>query len=286
MNKGEFVDSEIDETVYEQEEAEQELEQEELEDDLEQEEESADDAEQEDTEGKVKPEAQDNTYIDYDKIENEEVRKTVKARIDKEWREKKKQERELADLKARLREHEEKLNEYSKPVATQMPTQDDWYEDPVGAQNKMDAYIKSQGAVSQWEAAKAQREQQYQAELKEVEQRRTTALLERAEKAGIPQRDFIDSCQKLGATNLNMDLQNYLIDHDKGAELINYLAKNPIEAEELASLSPFAAGDRLNKLVAKVGKKPVRKSKAPAPDTPAKGKATVIDRPWINGKFS
>ena len=68
---------------------------------------------------------------------------------------------------------------------------------------------------------------------------------------------------------LSDDASQYIVEHKYGPQLILALANDPYELAEVASLSPFQLGEKLNEMASKFKQK--TRSKAPAPAESKRG---------------
>lgn len=229
-------------------------------------------------ESKRKP---DTSYIDYDELP-ETVRDKVKMRVDSDYKKLKKLERERAEEARRIRELEEKLAEANKPREVAPPTADDWYNDPELAQRRLQEHIESVKSQQNWDFEKQRREQLKQAELAQESARKQNELFDKARNAGINENELRYSAAVLMQSQISEDLANHLIEHDYGPQLINHLAKNPLELQTIANLSPYQVGVKLAEMSKTF--KPNKVSRAPEPDDPITGSGVSInENPVLKG---
>lgn len=219
---------------------------------------------------------EDSSYIDYDIIP-EDIRPKVKTRINADFRKIKDLERKEADARRKIREYEEKMAELSKPREVAPPTPDDWYSDPEAAAAKMNAYAESKAKHSEWALQQQQRQQAKQAEIERETRARFEEFGKRAQAAGVKPERLATAAMILDKA-LPPEHQNYLLEHEYGPQLINALASDPVELADLANLSPYQVGVKLDKMSAAFRRK--TKSSAPPPDEPIKGSGVSAKDPY------
>lgn len=227
---------------------------------------------------------EDSSFIDFDSIP-EEHRPKLKTRINADFRKIKDLERKEADARRKIREYEEKMAELSKPREVSPPTPEDWYSDPDGAAEKMNAYAESKAKQSEWTMQQQQRQQASQAEIERETRARFEEFGKRAEKAGVKPERLATAAMILDKA-LPPEHQNYLVEHEYGPQLINALASDPVELADLANLSAYQVGVKLDKMAAAFRRK--TKSSAPPPDEPIKGSGVSAKDPYggMLGNFS
>jgi hypothetical protein len=224
------------------------------------------------------------SYIDFKQIP-ESVREKIRGRIDADYRKIQTLKKEESDARRKIREYEEKMAELSKPREVAPPTPDDWYSDPEGAAAKMNAFAESKAKHSEWTMQQQQRQLAAQAEFERERQARFEDFGKRAEKAGVKPERLATAAMILDKA-LPADHQNYLLEHEFGPQLINALASDPVELADLANLSPYQVGVKLDKVAAAFRRK--TKSSAPPPDEPIKGSGVSAKDPYggMLGNFS
>lgn len=241
---------------------------------VQQQEEVIEEQEQEEVEAKAEPEEKpkkDSAHIDFDVLP-EEHRDKVKMRIDSDFRKLKESERKQQEYQQKLRDMEEKLAELQKPKEVAPPTADDWYQDAEQAQRKQNEWMESQKASYEWNTQKQQREQQLQAELQRQAADRLERYYQNVDRVKIDRQELNYAENVVAQSGITQEVANYLLEHQNGPQIVMHLAKNPIVAQELASLSPIQAGVKLNELAAVFKPvEPKRKTTAPEPDEPIGG---------------
>lgn len=218
-------------------------------------------------------------FIDYNLIENEEVRETVKMRNNADFRKLKEAERKQAEYQEKIKEYEERLAELNKPKEVAPPTPDDFYNDPDAAQQKLQAYNEYQEQRVDYEAKQRMVEQQQQEQIARQQAERQQSFLKKVESAGISEQE-LGYAASVAAPVLGEDVQSYLMEHDYGPQILMQLAKSPMELQELASLNPYQVGVKLDKIAKAF--KPTKVTKAPPPDDPIRGSG-VDSREEYNG---
>ena len=90
--------------------------------------------------------------------------------------------------------------------------------------------------------------------------------------------DFDETISEIKATDPVANVSASAIDAAEApGKILHYLAKNPDEAERIASLSPGKQAREIVRLDEKLAKPPVKPSKAPEPIKPVGGKTAVGD---------
>tara|TARA_R110002020_G_scaffold423636_1_gene632688 strand:- start:1523 stop:2302 length:780 start_codon:yes stop_codon:yes gene_type:complete len=207
-------------------------------------------------------------YIDYNLIQDEGLRETVKMRNNADFRKLKEAERKEAEYEKKFKEYEEKLAEQNKPKEVAAPTPDDWYSDPDKAearQQEYNGYIQSQ---AEWDAKQKLSQQQAEAEKARQSQERLTNFMQRSESAGINQ-DELGYAANVAQNVLGEDTQTHLLQHEYGPQILVQLAKSPMELQEIANLNPYQVGVKLEQIAKTF--KPTKVTKAPPPDEPIQG---------------
>lgn len=221
-------------------------------------------------------------FIDYNLIENEEVRETVKMRNNADFRKLKEAERKQAEYEQKLKEYEQKLAEINKPREVQPPTPDDFYNDPEKAQKQLQEYQEFVAKNSEWSMQEKMREQAQQEQIARQQAERQQAFLTRATSAGINEQE-LGYAASVVAPQIGDDVATYLMDHDYGPQILKQLANNPMELQEIASLNPYQVGVKLDKMAKAY--KPNKVSKTPPPDEPIQGSGVDAkeDYPILKG---
>lgn len=206
-------------------------------------------------------------YIDYNALP-EDVRDTVKMRVDGDYRKLKGFEKKESEWQRERQEYEQKLAEINKPREVSPPTADDFYNDPDAAEQKLNAYNEFVGKQAEWNTQEKLKEQQHQEQIARQQAERQQAFMKRTESAGINEHE-LGYAASVAAPALGQDTQSYLMEHEYGPQILMQLAKNPVELQELASLSPYQVGVKLDKIAKAF--KPTKVTKAPPPDDPIRG---------------
>lgn len=227
---------------------------------------------------------EDSSFIDFSVIP-EEHRGKVQSRINADFRKLKDAERKYQETTRKLREYEQKLAEASKPAEVTPPTPDDWYADPDAAQKRMQAYADSMAKSREWQLQQEQRQSALQAEIEREKREQFESFGRRAQEVGIKPERLATAALILDKA-LPSEHQRYLLEHEFGPQLINALASDPVELAELANLSAYQVGVKLDKMSAAFRKK--TKSNAPPPDEPIKGTGVAAKDPYggLLGNFS
>ncbi|HAW76070.1 MAG TPA: hypothetical protein DCW74_10100 [Alteromonas australica] len=206
-------------------------------------------------------------YIDYNALP-EEVRDTVKMRVDGDFRKMKALEKKELEYQQKLKEYEEKLSELNRPKEIQPPTADDFYNDPEGAEKRLQDYNNYVSKKVDWDTSQKLREQHQQQEIERQQAERQQLFLKKAESAGISQQELAYAAS-IAAPVLGDDAQSYLVGHDYGPQILRQLVKNPMDLQELANLNPYQVGVKVENMAKNF--KPTKVTKAPPPDEPIQG---------------
>jgi len=180
--------------------------------------------------------------------------------------------KKAAELEQRLREYEQ--SKASAVSDIKPPSPDLYYEDPEKyAREVAEFNAKLVQATLQRElSAQRDAESRKSAEQREIES--TRAAIERvmksAEEAGIPIEELDKSAGLLASRGISPVLNDLVAQHERSAALIDYLAKNPAEFEEVNSMSsPLAVLRKLDSLQSSALKRKI--SNAPEPSMSIKG---------------
>ncbi len=199
--------------------------------------------------------------------------------------EKNQAKREADKLKQRIEELER-----AKPVeqiaTVQKPSEDLIYEDRAKYDEQLAEHIraeerrKAQQEANDRFSSEQQRAQQEQQQADA--QVRVGSFNDNAVKLGLNPEDVTEATNIVAAYAPSPDLANFLIDDPMGPQMVDYLAKNQAELQELVQLSPYAAYEKLSKLKVKAANKPV--TSAPDPIRTLGGKGVPEkEHPALNG---
>lgn len=223
----------------------------------------------------------DSGYIDFEVLP-EEHRDKVRMRIDSDYRKLKEAERKAADAERKVREFERKLADQQKPKEVTAPTADDFIDDPEAALKKQNEHAEYIAKQKDWEYAKQKSEQLEKAEMAKESARIQNDLFQKAKSAGIDENELRYSAAVIMQSQISDEAANYLVEHDYAPQIINHLAKNPVEMEAIANLNPYQVGVKLNQIAETY--QPRKRSSAPAPDDPIVGSGVdVSENPLLKG---
>ena len=211
-------------------------------------------------------------YIDFNELP-ENIRPVVESRIKEATRKEKEFERKEAEYRRKLDAFEEKELERSKPKEVVAPTPDDFYNDPDKAAKQMADWQESVKETTAWDAQNQQRLNQAEAARKEVEQQRIQGFYGKVSKAGLEQSKVAAAANNI-STKVSNDTAEYIVNHAYAPQIILALDSNPELAAEVANLSPYEVGEKLNDLAKTF--KPKTKSNAPKPVSSTKGSGVNI----------
>jgi hypothetical protein len=206
-----------------------------------------------------------------------ELDEIVEKRLAKEKRKRSEVETRLKvteELALKRAERERAETPPAKPQTEGEPTRDqyDTYEQFIEAradwraEQKVNKKFEERDAKDRERTASTKQEQEREAFRK--------AMKESA-------KDIADFDEVMSGIKADDPVANVSATAIEAAELpgkiLHYLAKNPDEAERIASLSPGKQAREIVRLEEKLAKPPVKPSKAPDPITPVGGKAAVGD---------
>jgi len=211
-------------------------------------------------------------YIDFNELP-ENIRPVVESRIKEATRKEKEFERKEAEYRRKLDAFEEKELERSKPKEVVAPTPEDFYNDPDKAAKQMTDWQESVKKSTEWDAQNQQRLNQAEATRKEAEQQRIQSFYGKVSKAGLEQNKVAEAANNI-STKVSNDTAEYIVNHAYAPQIILALDSNPELAAEVANLSPFEVGEKLNDLAKTF--KPKTKSNAPKPVSSTKGAGVNI----------
>ena len=215
-----------------------------------------------------------NTYIDFNKFEDVTAEQ-VKARIDKDSREKRTAERKLQEAQRQIREQEEKIIQSQKPLEVQAPSADLALMDEEEFKRKTQEFTAKTQELATWNAQQTARQDQLKAESERESQSRRDSFVARGSEAGL-NIQTIQAAATIVAPQLQDEVAQFVLDHEFGPQILNQLAANPMEVQELASLGSIQAGVKLNDM-AQVYRKKLT-TNAPPPDDPLTGSGAPSDK--------
>lgn len=182
--------------------------------------------------------------------------------------------RKLALERQEARERQEEKAP-AKPQATGEPTRDQYasYEEFIEARAEWRAEQKVEKKFQERDAK--DRERSAQSEQEKQREAFRKAMKESAKDIA----DFDEVMSEIKATDPVAQINAHAIEAaDAPGKILHHLAKNPDEAERIASLSPGKQAREIVRLEEKLAKPPVKPSKAPEPIEPVGGgKAAVGD---------
>jgi hypothetical protein len=138
------------------------------------------------------------------------------------------------------------------------------------------ADYKADEKISQREAERqqAEAEKSQKAEIERQSERRRSLM----ESGELKYEDFEDV---VNTSKLRIAEPAYLaiLESEISADLVYHLAKDPVEAERIANLSPYAQAKEIGKIEEKLSaKQPIKKSDAPKPISPVSGSKDFTKR--------
>ena len=202
-------------------------------------------------------------------IFNDQIgKKVAKQREAERVAEEERQKRE--ELEARLA----KLEDSGRPEIPPIPDPfDDDFEAKVKARDeallKSALYDAEQQRVAQQKQYQAQQAQQ--AKLQEM-QDKVTAYSGRADKLGIKPEELQAAGNQVAQMGVGEEIAGHILDDEQGPAITMYLAKNPMEVEQIRSMGPLRAAVYIETNIKgkAVAARP-KVSTAPAPTESPKG---------------
>ena len=194
-----------------------------------------------------------------------ELDEIVQKRIAKFERKLEKQRIESETRAKVLAEVNQPRNEApSKPIPDQFTTTEDYLE--ALAEYKADQKF----AELTQKQKDAERETKYKSEVERQNERKSEMI-----QTGERKYDDFEEVVANARTEISEPAYLSILETENAADIVYHLAKNPAEADRIASLSPYAQAKEIGKLEDKLSSKPVKLSNAPAPMTPAKGSQSI-----------
>jgi hypothetical protein len=213
-----------------------------------------------------------------DEQEKPKRRSRAEERINALTREKYEAQKQAETLHRQMQEMQQYLQQQQQP----QPTVDDSF--PTLDQYGYDENQYRQ-AVLQWnqQQTERQRQQQEQQARAYQEQQRHIAEQQTLQQALLKgQQKYPDFLAKVNDPSLpplremNQAAFQAIMESDTGVDVAYYLANNPQEVYEFASLNPVQAIRKVAQIEAKLAAKPVASKQPPAPPSKAKGSAEAV----------
>lgn len=208
------------------------------------------------------------TFLDFDVIKDPEQRQKFEDRTKKDWKSIKNYERKLQEEQKRIHDLEQKLLEANKPKHVDMPTADEFDVNYEAATRKMQQYGESLTKNQEWNQRQQQLEQQANIDAQNAIKGKIDTFVDRANRAGI-ENTALENAATLAAKALSDEVQNFVMDHDLGPQILMKLSDNPTTLNELASLSPVEAGMKIGEISRAFAKR--TQPNATPPDKPLSG---------------
>jgi len=237
--------------------------------------------EQDDTENSDHEDGEESDLATDSDTEHEEKpepsqKENVQKVIDRKHREKMEAERRAEAAEARLREFESKQQQYEPEV----PQLSDFPDSEEVAE-----YNEKLRARIRWETEQSYHQQEYQRRQQEAAStmqaefaKKGETYTERAKSLGVSSKELAAAGATVASYNLSEDIVMGILDDKEGALITTYLANNPLDIENLKSLSPYKAALYMETNIRpKLAARRPKKTNAPAPATRVEGKATDPD---------
>jgi hypothetical protein len=143
-------------------------------------------------------------------------------------------------------------------------------------------YNEKLRARIKWETEQSYAQQEYQrrqqeaASTKQAEvTKKAEAYTERAKTLGVSNKELEAAGATVASYNLSEDIVMGILDDKDGALITTYLANNPLDIENLKSLSPYKAAIYMEANIRpKLAARRPKKTNAPTPPTRVDGKAS------------
>lgn len=162
-----------------------------------------------------------------------------------ERRAREKAERELSQLKAQQAELEQ-----SRPAPTIPPIPNPYDEDYEAKMQARDAAILAKARHDDAVQQNKQRQQKLEEEKQQAEFQKAQDVVDsyvkKAQQMGISQDDMEAASMLVGNSGIQDDLANFLLQQEDSPLLMQYLAANPVDLEELVGSTPYEAAVRLS----------------------------------------
>ena len=200
----------------------------------------------------------------------DEKQEAINKAINKKHFEAQQAKRELEAANARIKEFEDRQREQMAAQVGKIPPLPDAFDDDYDAkmQQREQALIaqanyKAQQEIyhQQQQYTKQQAEAQQQAEFS----KKVQAYSKRATDLGIKQDELQAAANVVGNLGLSDDLVKHIIADSDGPLIVKHLAANQMDGLELAQMSPYEVGRKLDQIRTKAGALKPKTSKAPNP---------------------
>lgn len=208
----------------------------------------------------------------------------VNKAINKQHAKYKAEEREKQAAQAELAEAKRKLAEFeaSKPALSIPPIPDPYEDDYEEKTKARDAAIIAKANQDERQSVLDSQQQsiQQKAEQDKIEsaQRAVTAYRDKAKSIGVDEARLVQAENVVANYGIDQDQLQFIIGKDDGALIIQHLAANPIELDDLKSMNPFHAAEYINSTLSqKAAALKPRTSNAPDPVKPLNGNGVDPD---------
>jgi len=223
-------------------------------------------------------EHEEKPQVDDEIAKQEAVQKTINEKVFKQ----RQAERERDEFKAKVEAYERKQREEQEMLLQNVPPLPDPFDENYEEKIAQRDSILAKKAQYEWEQqfqqkqSQQQQEQAQRAKLEELQQK-AVSYSARAKELGINQNELQEAANKVAQYQLNDDLVMEILSDKNGALITKYLAANPNDGYELATLSPYKQGVYLEQIKAKAGALKPKKTNAPEPPTHIKGSTVDVD---------
>ncbi len=219
-------------------------------------------------EGEAKEEGAESSTAEESKVTFDEAQQAkVNQLIGEKVSKQREAERQAEELQRRLAEVEASLPKEKRPEIPAMP---DPFDDDFEEQSKArDAAIIKQAEFDATARANERLQQQAQQEAA----RRQQAALEtelvkysnKAKASGIDQNQMVQDMQAVGQNIPDVNIQAFLLTEEKGPEITNFLASNPLEMDKVRNMNQMQAAIYIETQLKPKATQSRKTSNAPAP---------------------
>ncbi|USD64217.1 hypothetical protein [Vibrio sp. SCSIO 43136] len=176
----------------------------------------------------------------------------VQQRINKLTADKYAEQRRADDLQAKLDAMESGQPQAKAPVAAaelQAPTlPDDLYDETAMQKYHQDmiAFNKQAAESSVKSVLEQQNQTQLQQQQEQQQQQAIQQYGQRGLDAGLTIEELQHADKVVGQSGISSEVATFLIQDEHGAQMVDYLAKNPAELHELAQMNPMQAAAKIS----------------------------------------
>lgn len=222
--------------------------------------------------------------------EDEEAKKqdAIQKAINKKHFEAKEAERKAEEYRKKLEAYEQaELERKAQQIGNIPPMPDDPFEDDY--QEKLKAHIEAKAAKERFDVQQAIIQQQKQQAQRQIEAQKAIEFnqqvqtyAKRATELGIKQEELQVAANTVGKLGLSDDLVKFIIADSDGPLIVKHLAENQIDGLELAQLSPYLVGQKLNEIKQRASNLKPKSTAAPKPSQRLDGSGKLPEDRYKN----